>query len=54
MGDQCKLLTAQEGHQNKAGLLDMWRHEINLRSLGEVRIQIQTKGRSLRMAFLLI
>ena len=33
LGDHCKLIIAQESHQNKAGLLDQWRQEIRLRSL---------------------
>ena len=35
MGDHCKLVTAQKSHQNKAGLLDQWKGENCLWSLGE-------------------
>ena len=46
------------GPSEQAGLLDYWRPEICLRSLGggwgEAYIQVQTKGRSVRTFLLLI
>ena len=58
LGHHCKLIIAQESQQNEAGLLDQWKCENCLRSLGagwgEACVQIQTKGGSLRTALLLI
>jgi len=58
LGDHCKLITAPEGHQKEGGLLDWWRSEIRLRSLGggwgEACILVQNKARSLRTTLLAI
>ena len=55
LGGDCKLITAQESHEHKAGLLDQRRCENCLRFLGggwdEACIQIQAKGKGSRTPF---
>ena len=58
LGDVGRTLEGQGSHSHKAGLLDAWWCESCFRSSGqgwgEACIQIQTEGRRLRTALLLI